>query len=58
MKVLAWVPVSGLHASGFHRAAIKGLPAQPDDNLENTDSGRRALSPFLFLVLCCKGEKS
>lgn len=48
--VLAWVPVSGLPASAFQRAAIKGLPAQPGDNLENTEE------EVLYLhscFLCC-----
>ncbi|KAJ7398038.1 hypothetical protein BTVI_129604 [Pitangus sulphuratus] len=58
VKVLTRVSTSGLRVSAFQRAAVKGLPAQPGDSLENTDSGSRALSPFLFLVLCCEEEES
>lgn len=50
--------MSGLHALEFQRAATKGLPARPGDCLEKTGSGSRALSSFLFLVLCCKAEGS
>lgn len=42
----------------FQRAAIKGSPAKPNHSLEKTDSGSRALSSFLFLVQCSKGEES
>lgn len=50
--------MSGLRALTFQRAAIKGLPARPDDRLEKTYSGSRAFSSFLFLVLRCKREES
>lgn len=58
VKVLIQVSVSGLHALTFQKVAIKGLPARPDDVLEKTDSGSRAFSSFLFLVLHCKREES
>lgn len=58
VKVLTQVSVSGQCALVFQRTAIQGSPAKPDHSLEKTDNGSRALSSFLFLVQCSKGEES
>ena len=44
MKGLTQVSASSLCGLAFQRAAVKGLPARPDDTLEKTDSGSRAVS--------------